>query len=123
MRVGKPAACFFGHETALVMFLAKVEGSVVATKKDASIAGRTLLLVRPQWVDDKDPTRFRPGAHTMVAVDSVGAGIGEMVLLCQGSSSRLAPNLKEAPVDAVIVGIVDAVDVLGKTIFPSRTPP
>jgi ethanolamine utilization protein EutN len=50
-------------------------------------------------------------------VDSVGAGIGEMVLFCQGSSARLAPNLKECPVDAVIIGIVDTVDVFGKEIF------
>ena len=103
------------------MFLARVEGSVVATKKDASMSGRKLLVVRPQLVDDKDPTRFRPGVNTIVAVDSVGAGVGELVLFCQGSSARLAPNLKEAPVDAVIIGIVDTVDVLGKEIFNART--
>ena len=102
------------------MFLARVEGSVVATKKDASMSGRKLLLVRPQLVDEKDPTKFRPGANTIVAVDSVGAGIGELVMFCQGSSARLAPNLKEAPVDAVIIGIVDSVDVLGKEIYSAR---
>jgi ethanolamine utilization protein EutN len=103
------------------MFLAKVEGSVVATKKDPSMNGRKLLLLRPMLVDDKDPTKFRPGTNTIVAVDSVGAGLGEMVLFCQGSSARLAPNLKEAPVDAVIIGIVDTVDVLGKQIFSARS--
>jgi len=102
------------------MFLAKVEGSVVATKKDASMAGRKLLLVRPQLVDEKDPARLRPGTNTIVAVDSVGAGIGELVMFCQGSSARLAPNLKEAPVDAVIIGIVDTVDVLGKQIYNAK---
>ncbi|MGO8928069.1 MAG: EutN/CcmL family microcompartment protein [Limisphaerales bacterium] len=102
------------------MFLARVEGSVVATKKDASMNGRKLLLLRPQLVDDKDPTKFRPGANTIVAVDSVGAGIGELVMFCQGSSARLAPNLKDAPVDAVVIGIVDTVDVLGKQIYSSR---
>ena len=102
------------------MFLARVEGSVVATKKDPSMSGRKLLLVRPQLVDEKDPTKFRPGANTIVAVDSVGAGIGELVLFCQGSSARLAPNLKDAPVDAVIIGIVDEVDVLGKQIYSAR---
>ena len=105
------------------MFLAKVEGSVVATKKDANMAGRKLLIVRPQLVDDKDPTRFKPGANTIVAVDSVGAGLGEMVLFCQGSSARLAPNLKEAPVDAVIIGIVDVVDVLGQQIYSAHSAP
>jgi ethanolamine utilization protein EutN len=102
------------------MFLARVEGSVVATKKDPSMSGRKLLLVRPQLVDDKDPTKFKPGANTIVAVDSVGAGIGELVMFCQGSSARLAPNLKDAPVDAVIIGIVDTVDVMGKQIYSAK---
>ncbi len=83
--------------------------------------GRKMLLVRPMLVDEKDPTKFRPGSNTIVAVDSVGAGLGEMVLFCQGSSARLAPNLREAPVDAVIIGIVDTVDVLGKQIFSARS--
>ena len=82
--------------------------------------GRKLLLLRPQLVDEKDPSKLRPGVNTIVAVDSVGAGVGEMVLFCQGSSARLAPGLKEAPVDAVIIGIVDTVDVLGKTVFSAR---
>ena len=102
------------------MFLARVEGSVVATKKDPSMSGRKLLLVRPQLVDDKDPTKFRPGSNTIVAVDSVGAGIGELVMFCQGSSARLAPNLKDAPVDAVIIAIVDTVDVMGKEIYNAK---
>ncbi len=102
------------------MFLARVEGSVVATKKDASMSGRKLLLVRPQLVDEKDPTKFRPGMNTIIAVDSVGAGLGELVMFCQGSSARLAPNLKDAPVDAVIIGIVDEVDVLGKQIYSAK---
>jgi ethanolamine utilization protein EutN len=103
------------------MFLARVEGSVVATKKDPSMSGRKLLVLRPQLVDDKDPSKFRAGSNTIIAVDSVGAGIGELVLFCQGSSARLAASLKEAPVDAVIIGIVDAVDVLGKEIYNART--
>ncbi len=103
------------------MFLARVEGSVVATKKDPNMSGRKLLLLRPQLVDDKDPTKFRPGANTIVAVDGLGAGIGEMVLFCQGSSARLSPGMKDAPVDAVIIGIVDTVDVFGKEIFSART--
>lgn len=103
-----------------IMFLAKVEGSVVATKKDPSMSGRKMLLLRPQLVDEKDPTKFRPGANTIVAVDCLGAGIGEMVLFCQGSSARLAPGMKDAPVDAVIIGIVDVVDVLGKQIYSGK---
>src|SRR5437867_7723370 len=102
------------------MFLARVEGSVVATKKDASMGGRKLLLLRPQLVDEKDPTKFRPGSNTIVAVDTVGAGINELVMFCQGSSARLAAGLKDLPVDAVIIGIVDSVDVLGKQIYSAR---
>ena len=82
--------------------------------------GRKLLLLRPQLVDEKNPTQFRQGVNTIVAVDSVGAGIGELVMFCQGSSARLAPNLKDAPVDAVIIGIVDAVDVLGNQIYNAK---
>ena len=82
--------------------------------------GRKLVLLRPQLVDEKDPTRLRPGLNTIVAVDSVGAGIGELVMFCQGSSARLAPNLKDAPVDAVIIGIVDTVDVFGKEIYNAK---
>ena len=103
------------------MFLAKVEGTVVATKKSPNLSGRKLLLLRPQLVDEKDPAKFRPGVNTIVAVDSVGCGEGEMVLFCQGSSSRLAPGLKETPVDAVIIGIVDSVDVFGKQIFSAKS--
>jgi len=104
------------------MFLARVEGSVVATKKDANMSGRKLLLLRPQLVDDKDPTKFRAGANTVVAVDTLGAGVGELVMFCQGSSARLAGGLKDAPVDAVIIGIVDVVDVLGKQIYSAKNP-
>ena len=102
------------------MFLARVEGAVVATKKDASMSGRKLLLLRPQLVDEQDPAKFRPGVNTIVAVDSMGAGMGELVLFCQGSSARLAPNLKDVPVDAVVIGIVDTVDVLGKEIYNAK---
>lgn len=103
------------------MFLARVEGSVVATKKDPAMSGRKLLLLRPQLVDDKDPSKFRAGANTIIAVDSVGAGIGELVMFCQGSSARLATGLREAPVDAVVIGIVDVVDVLGKQVYSARS--
>ena len=102
------------------MFLARVEGSVVATKKDEALSGRKLLLVRPQLVDENNPAQFRPGKNTIIAVDSVGAGEGELIMFTQGSSARLAPNMKSAPVDAVVVGIVDTVDVLGNVIFDAK---
>lgn len=84
------------------------------------MSGRKLMLLRPQLVDEKDPTKFRPGLNTILAVDSVGAGQGDLVMFAQGSSARLAPGMKDAPVDAVIIGIVDTVDVLGKIIFNAR---
>ena len=102
------------------MFLAEVIGQVVATKKDETMVGRKLLLVRPKLVDEKDPTKFRDGVNTIVAVDTVGAGAGELVLFCQGSSARQAAGLKQIPVDAAIVGIVDSVDVLGKSIYDGK---
>ena len=102
------------------MFLARVEGLVVCTKKDPAMGGRKLLLLRPQLVDDQNPSKFKPGSNTIVAVDSVGAGQGELVMFCQGSSARLAPGMKEAPVDAVVIGIVDSVDVLGKQVYSAR---
>ncbi len=104
------------------MFLARVEGSVVATKKDEGISGQKLLMLRPQLVDDLDPSKFRAGKNTIVAVDTVGAGEGELVIFCQGSSARLAAKLKSAPVDAVIIGIVDTVDVFGKKIYNAHQP-
>jgi len=101
------------------MFLAEVIGQVVATKKDDSMLGRKLLLVRPKLVDESDPSRFRDGVNTIVAVDTVGAGEGELVMFCQGSSARQAEGLKTIPVDAAVVAIVDSVDVLGKKVYRS----
>jgi ethanolamine utilization protein EutN len=101
------------------MFLAEVIGQVVATKKDDSMVGRKLLLVRPKLVDESDPSRFRDGVNTIVAVDTVGAGEGELVMFCQGSSARQAAGLKTIPVDAAVIAIVDSVDVLGKKVYGS----
>jgi ethanolamine utilization protein EutN len=98
------------------MFLARVIGSVVSTKKDDTMKGRKLLLLRPQLVDESDPAKFRPGANTVVAVDALGAGTGDLVLFCQGSSARQTTGMKTLPVDAAVVGLVDTVEVLGKKI-------
>ena len=101
------------------MYLAEVIGQVVATKKDEHMTGRKLLLVRPKLVDPDDPSKFRDGANTIVAVDTVGAGEGELVMFCQGSSARQASGLKPVPVDAAVVAIIDRVDVLGKAAYRS----
>lgn len=102
------------------MFLARVIGQVVATKKDDNMTGHKLLLLRPMLVDESDPARLKPGSNTIVAVDALGAGRGQMVLFCQGSSARQAGNLKSLPVDAAVVGIVDSVDVLGNSVYSAR---
>jgi len=102
------------------MFLAEVIGQVVATKKDEQMVGRKLLLLRPKLVDEKDPTRFKDGSNTIVAVDTVGAGEGELVMFCQGSSARAAQGLKSIPVDAAIVAIIDRVEVHGKHLYKLR---
>jgi ethanolamine utilization protein EutN len=101
------------------MVLARVIGSVVSTKKDEAMKGRKLVVLRPLLVDEANPAQFRPGANTVVAVDTLGAGLGEVVLFCQGSSARQASGMKSLPVDAVITGIVDAVDVLNHKIYPA----
>jgi Carbon dioxide concentrating mechanism/carboxysome shell protein len=100
------------------MFLARVIGHVVATKKDAAMSGRKLLLLRPLVVDESDPARLRPGSNTVVAVDALGAGRDELVLFCQGSSARAADGMKTLPIDAAVIGIVDSVDVMNKRIHP-----
>jgi ethanolamine utilization protein EutN len=102
------------------MFLAEVIGQVVATKKDEQMTGRKLLMLRPKLVDDKDPSRFKDGSNTIVAIDTVGAGEGELVLFCQGSSARNAQGLKSIPVDAAIVAIIDRVEILGKNVYPGK---
>lgn len=99
------------------MFLAEVIGQVVATKKDEQMTGRKLLLLRPKLVDEQQPARFKDGTNTIVAIDTVGAGEGELVLFCQGSSARNAQGLKNIPVDAAIIAIVDRVEVKGHNVY------
>src|SRR5438445_3665969 len=102
------------------MFLAKVTGSVVATQKVASMTGRKLLTVEPVRVDPTGRDHLVSTGRTFVVVDTVGAGQGEMVLIVQGSSARLTPETDKLPVDATIIGIVDTVNVEGRTVFSAR---
>jgi microcompartment protein CcmK/EutM len=87
------------------MILARVVGTVVATRKDDRLMGAKLLLVR-----QVDP-RGKDEASYMVAVDTVDAGGDDKVLIVTGSSARMASGLKDCPVDAAIVGVVDDVEV------------
>lgn len=96
------------------MLLAQVLGTVVSTRKDSGLMALKLLLTRE--VD----THFKPTGNFVVAADAVGAGEGELVLIAQGSSARMTEVSRERPVDAVICGIVDAVEVDGKDAYLKR---
>lgn len=87
------------------MFLGKVIGTVWSTKKDENLVGAKFLIVRQLDLDLKEKTNF------VVAVDSVGAGEGEVVLVATGSSSRQTEFTKDKPIDAVIMAIVDKIDI------------
>src|SRR5687768_1846569 len=89
------------------MLLGKVVGTVVATRKEAELEGLKLLVVRGMDLDNK------PTSTLVVAVDAVGAGVGELVLYASGSSARQTTVTKDRPVDATIMAIVDQVEVGG----------
>ena len=93
------------------MIFARVTGTVVCTLKDEKLVGSKLLLVQP--VDLAGASKGSP----LVAVDSVGAGEGELVLIVQGSSARQTSRTESRPVDAVIFAIVDTVEQGGKPVF------
>ena len=88
-----------------IMLLAKIVGTVVATRKDPRLVSSTLLVVRPM-----DP-RGKAEGNYLVAIDTVDAGVGETVLVVSGSSARMAAGLKDCPVDAAIIGIVDEIEI------------
>lgn len=91
------------------MVLGKVVGTVWATRKDEQLKGLTLQIVRELALDGAMKDRF------VIAVDSVGAGVGETVLLAQGSSARQTDATRNRPVDAVITAIVDKIDLVVKS--------
>jgi microcompartment protein CcmK/EutM len=87
------------------MILARVAGTVVATRKDPRLEGKKLLVLKPVSPDGK------PEAGYVVAVDTVGAGSRELVIAVSGSSARMAEGCKDKPVDIVVVGIVDDISL------------
>ncbi len=87
------------------MQICRIIGTIVATQKDERLTGKKLLIVRPLNLDGTDQSGYT------VAVDTVGAGVRERVLVVAGSSARLATGMKDVPVDAAIVGVIDTVDV------------
>jgi ethanolamine utilization protein EutN len=87
------------------MILARVIGTVVATRKDERLVSTKLLVVRPLDLKGK------PDGNALVAVDTVDAGVGEKVLVVSGSSARMASGMKDTPVDAAIIGVIDHVEI------------
>ena len=94
------------------MFLARVVGNVVSTQKSEKLTGVKFLVVEPV-----DFVEQQGEGKPLVAIDSVGAGEGEIVLVVQGSSSRLTETTKDTPVDAAIMAIVDFIDLDGRRTF------
>lgn len=92
------------------MFIARVTGNVVTTQKVVKMTGRKLLVVEPMRVDEKAKNLAGTG-RCFVAVDSLGAGAGDLVLVTQGSSARMTDGTGEAPVDCVVIGIIDSVNL------------
>lgn len=86
------------------MIIARILGTVVSTQKDERLEGKKLLIVRPINLDGSDQSSY------LVAVDTVGAGFHEKVLLVSGSSARMAEGNKDCPVDAAIIGVIDTID-------------
>lgn len=93
------------------MLIAKVVGSAVATIKDEKLRGSKLLIVREADVEGQ------PIGKPLIAVDSVEAGVGDLVLIASGSSARQTTMTKERPVDAVIMAVLDTLEVEGMVTF------
>ena len=99
------------------MFVAKVTGSVVATQKVDELVGSKLMVVEPFRLEAEKRKSLTTTGRTFVAVDTIGAGVGDFVLVVQGSSSRLTEQTKGMPIDALIIGIVDNVHVEDECVF------
>jgi len=91
------------------MFIGKIVGSVVATQKTESMRGSKLMMIEPYVVDPKTRDRLVTTSRSLIAVDVVGAGEGQFVLVVQGSSARMTPETKPLPVDCTIIGVIDSV--------------
>ncbi len=93
------------YHSPLKMIIARILGTVVSTQKDERLHGKKLLIVKPINLDGSDQSGY------VVAVDTVGAGFHEKVLVVGGSSARLAEGNKDMPVDSAIVGVIDSFEV------------
>ncbi|HWL07666.1 MAG TPA: EutN/CcmL family microcompartment protein [Planctomicrobium sp.] len=103
------------------MFIAKITGNLTATQKVESLIGQKLFIVEPLRVDEQSHDSLKSTGRTFIAVDTVGAGEGEIVLIVQGSSARFTDETKTLPIDCAIVGIIDTVQMGGHNIYRSNT--
>ncbi len=101
------------------MFMARVKGNVVASHKVEKMKGRKMLIVEPVRVSPDNSEIIGTG-RSFIAVDTLGAGTGELVVITQGSSSRMTSGTSDAPVDCVIIGIIDSVTVLGDQVYENN---
>lgn len=99
------------------MFVARVTGSVVSTQKVASMTGHKLLVVEPYRLDAETRAKLVSTGRTFIAVDTLGSGEGDYVLITQGSSARLTPETKTLPIDAIVIGIVDTVHIEKQRVY------
>ncbi len=102
------------------MFLARVTGNVVSTHKLPSMVGYKLLTVEPLRVDPATHAELAPTGRTFVAVDLLGVGEGQVVLIVQGSSARMTEQTAKLPIDAAIIGLVNQVTAYGNNVFSSE---
>src|SRR5580704_12613828 len=105
------------------MFLARVTGHVVATQKDKTLGGQKLMVVEPlnvKYDESAKPASLGNTGRAIVAIDVIGVGEGQLVLVVQGSSARMTEQTKNMPADAVIIGIVDTAVFAGKSFYQSN---
>jgi ethanolamine utilization protein EutN len=88
------------------MIIGRIQGTVVSTQKDERLQGKKLLIVKPINLDGSDQSGY------VVAVDTVGAGFHEKVIVVGGSSARMAEGNKDCPVDSAIIGVIDTIDFI-----------
>ncbi len=87
------------------MLIGRIIGTVVATRKDEKLVGSKLMITQPLSF------KLEPLGEPVIAIDTVGAGIGELVLYTEGTAGRIAARKLDAPIDAAIIGIVDNIDI------------
>ena len=99
------------------MFIAKVTGSLVSTQKVEAMVGWKLLVIEPYRLEATERKSLATTGRTFISVDMLGAGVGDYVLVTQGTSARMTPETRDMPVDTVIIGIVDKVHVESNCVY------